>query len=496
VSAIPRQSAHPSGLRSPPEPLSFRSRALRLAVNTLPTFRAESRALAHLAWPIVLTNLGWMMLGTVDTIMLGWLSKEALAASLLGNVWVHLTQIAAMGVIMGMDPLVTQGHGAGDRRKLALALQRGLVLGTVLAVPLVLSRFYTADVLDLFRQLAERIGGPEAAAGFDPAIARDAHRYALSQAAAEPFFLAYIAQRQYLQGRGILRPALIVTAIAIVMNAMLNQLFIFELGYGIVGAGAATALTRAFLALGVFYAIRRFELHRGAWVRWSRASVRGLGELLRYGLPVGAHFALEVGAFGISTLIAGLLGVVATAAHGIVINISSVTFMLPLGVSLAAVTRVGNLIGAGQHGLAQRSAWLAIAMGAGLMACAALVMLALRWMLPRLYSADVDVIAAAAAVLPIAAAFQVFDGVQVVGGGVLRGMGRTVPPAVFNFIAWYVVGLPLAWYWAVTCGYGVTGLWWALAIGLAAIALLLVAWIKHFGPASSMYASRPGAQRT
>lgn len=465
-------------------------------MNTLPTLRAESRVLARLAWPIVLTNLGWMMLGTVDTIMLGWLSKEALAASLLGNVWVHFTQIAAMGVIMGMDPLVTQGHGARDRSKLALALQRGLVLGAVLSVPLVLSRFYTADVLELFRQLAERIGGPEAAAGFDPAIARDAHRYALAQAAAEPFFLAYIAQRQYLQGRGILRPALIVTAVAIAMNAGLNQLFIFELGYGIVGAGAATALTRMFLAIGVFVAIRRYELHRAAWVPWSRASVQRLGEILRYGLPVGAHFALEVGAFGISTLIAGLLGVVATAAHGIAINLASVTFMLPMGVSLAAVTRVGNLIGEGRPTWAQRSAWLAIAMGAGLMACMALVLLALRNLVPRLYSSDLDVIAATAVVLPIAAAFQVFDGVQVVGGGVLRGMGRTVPPAVFNFVAWYVVGLPLAWYWAVTCGYGLTGLWWALALGLASVALLLVAWIHRFGPASWPLATQASAQRT
>ncbi|MEZ6018470.1 MAG: MATE family efflux transporter, partial [Planctomycetota bacterium] len=448
-----------------------------------PNLRHETNVLMRLAWPIVLTNLGWMMLGTVDTVMLGALSKEALAASLLGNVWVHLTQIAAMGVLMGMDPLVTQGHGARDRRKLALALQRGLVVAAALALPLTLSRFFTAEVLGAFRALAERLGGPGAAAGFEPSIAIDAERYALAQAAAEPFFLAYIVQRQYLQGRGIVRPALFVTLIAIAMNAMLNQLLIFELGYGIVGAGIATALTRVFLALGLVFVIRRFELHRGAWIPWSRASFRRLGEILRFGLPVGAHFAIEVGAFGLSVLLAGLLGVVATAAHGIAVNIASLTFMAPLGISLAAVTRVGNLIGEGRRALAQRSAWLAIGLGAGVMACAALALLLLRKLVPHLYSDEPEVIAATAAVLPIAAAFQVFDGAQVVGGGVLRGMGKTLPPAVFNFIAWYGVGLPLAWYWGITCGHGLAGIWWGLALGLASVALLLCAWILRFGPA-------------
>ncbi len=454
-----------------------------------PTLRAETGVLARLAGPIALTNLGWIMLGTVDTVMLGRLSKEALAAAGIGNVWIGVTQIAAMGVVMGMDPLVTQGHGARDTRMLGLALQRALVLAALLSIPLVLSRFFTEDILALFRSFAEALGGPAAAQHFEPALARDAQAYAVAQAAAEPFFLAYIAQKQYLQGRGILRPALVVTVIAIALNALLNQLFIFELGYGIVGAGVATAITRVFLAVGILWAIRRFELHRGAWLPWSRDALRGLGELLRVGLPVGVHFAAEMGAFGISTLFAGLLGVVPAAAHIIAINIASVTFMVPLGVSLAAVTRVGNLLGEGRPRAARQSAWIALAMGAGTMACAGLTLLALRAPIVGLYTEDAAVLAAAMAVLPIAAAFQVFDGIQVVGGGVLRGMGRTTPPAVFNFVAWYLVGLPLAWYWAVEQQRGLAGLWWALAVGLAGVAALLVLWIARFGPGANAPAS-------
>ena len=444
-----------------------------------PTLRAETGVLARLAGPIALTNLGWIMLGTVDTVMLGRLSKEALAAAGIGNVWIGVTQIAAMGVVMGMDPLVTQGHGARDTRMLGLALQRALVLAAILSLPLVLSRFFTEDILALYRSFAEALGGPAAA-----------QAYAVAQAAAEPFFLAYIAQKQYLQGRGILRPALVITVIAIALNAILNQLFIFDLGYGIVGAGVATAITRVFLAVGILWTIRRFELHRGAWLPWSRDALRGLGALLRVGLPVGVHFAAEMGAFGISTLFAGLLGVVPAAAHIIAINIASVTFMVPLGVSLAAVTRVGNLLGEGRPRAARQSAWIALAMGAGTMACAGLTLLALRAPIVGLYTEDAAVLAAAMAVLPIAAAFQVFDGIQVVGGGVLRGMGRTTPPAVFNFVAGYLVGLPLAWFWAVEQQRGLAGLWWALAVGLAGVAALLVLWIARFGPGAD--ARAPG----
>ena len=280
------------------------------------TLRHETSVLARLAWPLVLTNVGWMLVGVVDTLMLGWLSKEALAASLLGNVWVHLTQITAMGLLLGMDPLVTQAFGRRDRRGLGLALQGGIILALVLSVPLLISRFFTAEVLELFRLMAIYLGGPEAAEGFDPALAAEAQRYAVAQTFAAPFFLVYIAQRQYLQGRGILRPALLVTGCAVLLNAALNGLLIFGLDLGIVGAGAASALTRVFLAVGLFGFIKHFDLLRGAWVPWSREALKGLGRMLRFGVPVGAHFAIEIGAFGMTTLLAGLLGVTATAGHG------------------------------------------------------------------------------------------------------------------------------------------------------------------------------------
>src|SRR5262249_51722599 len=168
----------------------------------------------------------------------------------------------------------------------------------------------------------------------------------------------------------------------------------------------------------------------------------GLREVLHYGMPVGIHMGLEVWAFDIATLFAGLLGAVALGAHTLALNLASLAFMVPLGVSLAAVTRVGNLIGEGKPQQAQTSAWMAMAIGAGFMGVTAVLMIVFRGVIPKVYTHDAAVIAAGAAIMPIAAAFQIFDGTQVVGMGILRAMGRTRPAAVCNFIGYYVLALP------------------------------------------------------
>ena len=157
--------------------------------------------------------------------------------------------------------------------------------------------------------------------------------------------------------------------------------------------------------------------------------------------------------------------------------------MVPLGISIASVTRVGNLLGAGERVAAQRAAWVALAMGAGVMGVSAISFVVLRGVLPRAYTNDPEVIVVAASLLPVAAAFQLFDGIQVVGGGVLRGMGRTRPAAWFNLLGYYVLGLPLALYLAFETAMGVAGIWWGLSLGLLVVAALMIAWVGARGPA-------------
>jgi multidrug resistance protein, MATE family len=180
---------------------------------------------------------------------------------------------------------------------------------------------------------------------------------------------------------------------------------------------------------------------------------------------------------------AGRLGEVPLAAHTAALTLASLTFMVPLGVSLAAVVRVGNLVGARAGRDAQRAAWVALALGGTFMALSAVAFWLGRWQLPRLFTADAAVIAAAAAILPVAAAFQIFDGVQVVGAGVLRGLGQTRPAALFNLVGFYVLALPLAWWLGFRLELGLAGIWWGLALGLAVVAAMLVAWLHRYGPA-------------
>jgi MATE family multidrug resistance protein len=438
------------------------------------TIRAETRRLVALALPVAGTQIGTMLLGVVDTLMLGRLSTDALAAAAIANVWIFGTTQFAFGVLYGLDPIVTQAHGARDGPVAGLAIQRGLVLAVALAVPL--------GALWLGTEWFLR------ATGQDPALAALAQEYTLVQIPSLPFFLAYHALRQYLQGREIVRPALWVMVVANALNALANWALIFgHLGMpalGLVGAGIATSITRV-ACFGMLAAwIGLLELHRDAWVPWSRAafSARGLREILAFGIPVGVQTSLEVWAFSGASLVAGLIDATALAAHTIVLNMAALSFMMPLGIALAAVTRVGNLLGARRPAEAQRAAWVAMALGGLVMAGSAAVFVGLRRVLPGLYTPDPAVVALGAAILPIAAAFQVFDGVQVVGCGVLRGMGRTRPAAVFNAVSYWVVGLPLGAWLALERGWGLAGIWWGLCIGLASVATLLVGWIHFRGP--------------
>jgi multidrug resistance protein, MATE family len=436
-----------------------------------PTPRAELRTLLRLGLPVALTQLGVMMLGVVDTMMVGHLGTTALDAAALGSLWIWGTAVFGIGLVFGMDPIVSQAHGAGERRRVALTLQRGVVVATVITPILSLSWWLTAPSL--------------AAMGQTAALAVAAGRYVEIQIFSVWPFMGFFVLRQYLQGRGIVAPALVAVLLANVFNAAANWALIYgHLGLpamGLEGAGLATGLTRCVMLLTLALWTWGKGLHRGAWERPSLAAfeLRGLAEIVRHGLPVGLQYGLETWAFQITTLLAGRIGEVSLAAHVIALNLASLSFMVPLGIAQGASTRVGNLVGAGMPAAARRSATLALGLGAGVMVVSAVLFMALREQLPRLYTDDVEVIAVAATILPIAAAFQIFDGTQAVGGGVLRGLGATRPAAAFNFVGYYVVALPLAVLVAEAGGMGLQGLWWGLSVGVAGVAAALVWWIRR-----------------
>jgi len=440
--------------------------------------RREIGTLATLGAPMVATQLGMLTLGIVDIWMVGRLGPDALASVALGDLWVFGTLILGIGLVMGIDPLVSQAHGAGDGRACGLAAQRGIVLAIAVSIPLALLWLVAGPIL----------GG----LGQSPHLIDRAADYCRVQIFAIAPYLVFYTLRQYLQGRTRMSAPLWIILIANVANVPLNWVLIFgKLGFpalGTLGAGLATGIVRTLMLVVMVAWMRGFRLHEGAWVRWSRESfdLRGIGRIAAIGIPIGLHFALEIWAFNIAMLFAGWIGTREIAAHTIVLKYAALSYMMPLGIAIAAATRVGNLIGAGDRPAAQRSAWIALAMGAGVMTVSALVFVVLRDELARPFTVDLGVLALAAATFPVAAAFQLFDGLQAVSVGILRGMGTTRPVAVFSAVGFYGLALPLAYVLGFGLDLGLPGIWWGLCLGLGVFATLLVGWIRIRGPNATL----------
>ncbi|HKC51187.1 MAG TPA: MATE family efflux transporter, partial [Myxococcota bacterium] len=371
--------------------------------------RRELGALWRLAWPLVVTQVGVMMLGVVDTLLLGRLSVEALDAVALANMWGWATLGLGMGVVAGMDPLVSQAYGDGDGEGAALALQRGLVVALLVSAPVALGWAWTEPAL--------------LALGQDPEIARLAQSYNVLRAPSVPFLLAFCALRSWLAGRNLVTPTMWLAAAVNLLNGVLGWALIFgKLGFPrleLVGAAVVASLVWVAQPLALVAIIRLGGLHKGAWRPWDRRAVElsGLAQIIRLGVPIGLQLSFEGSAWSLAAMMAGWLGASALAGHTIVLNMIALWFQVPLGISMAASVRVGNLLGAGDLLGARLSGSVSLALGASVMLIAASAFVLFRSELPLLFTSDPGVVALAAAILPIAGAFQVFDGTQVVAGG-------------------------------------------------------------------------------
>ena len=418
----------------------------------------------RLAVPVVTVQVGMMAMGVVDTIMVGHISAKALAAVARGNLYFFSLAVFAMGTLMVLDPVVAQAVGAGDRPAIARAVQRGVLMAGLLTLPATLMLMVAAPVFALARQPAEVV--PLAAA------------YALRSVPGTFPFLLFIVFRQSLQAMRRTVPIVAAIVAANLANAALNWVLIFgHLGLpamGVVGSAWATSISRALLLI-VLWLAARWELgpllspfRREVW------QLTPLGRMLRLGLPIGAQHLLEFGAFALVALMMGWLGTRQMAGHQIAINLAALTFMVPLGVGDAASVLVGQAVGRGDPGGTRGAARAALVCGAAFMAVTAVLFLMFPEPLARLYSRDLGVVAIAAALIPIAGVFQVFDGLQVVAAGVLRGVGDTRGPMLINLLGYWVLGLPLSVYLGFVAGLGPVGLWWGLVLGLGVVATSLL----------------------
>jgi MATE family, multidrug efflux pump len=325
--------------------------------------------------------------------------------------------------------------------------------------------------------------GPEARLGIEPHVLRGAVAYLEATIWSLVPLLLFTALRQYLQGVGIVRPAMVALVSANLVNVAADWLLIFgRLGaprLGAAGAGWATCLSRVYMLLVlVAYVVWHERRHPTGLCHVALAPAAGeLRTLLRLGLPAAAQRTLELGVVAATTMLAARLAPVALAAHQLALVAASLTFMVPLGVSAAGAVRVGHAVGAGDGTGAARAGWAALALGGGFMVLAGGVFWTLPREVARIFTSDPAVVTTAAALLLVAAVFQLFDGLQVVATGVLRGCGDTRRPMIANLVGHWLLGLPVGAALCFGAGWGVVGLWIGLSVGLIAVALTLVrAW--------------------
>lgn len=420
-----------------------------------------------LAVPVVLSELGWMAMGVVDTMMVGRLGPAAIGAVALGNAICYTPSIFGVGLMLGLDTLVAQAYGREDHDECHRWLAQGVYLACIAAVPIMLG-IWLASLGFTHFGIAAEVAGP-------------ASTYLRLLNWGTLPLLLYGATRRYLQGVGQVRVITVTYVLANLVNWFGNWVLIYgKLGFpalGVNGSAISTALARVVMAAALLGFAWRYERGRGhpLFYHWAAPQAARLKRLLQLGAPAAGQILLEVGAWNLATLSAGYLTPVALATHQIVLNYASVTYMVPLGISAAAAVSVGHAVGAGDRARARRAGWMALGLGISFMLLAALMFLLWPRPLIELFSRDPQVLAVAPGLLGIVAAFEIFDGIQTVSTGALRGLGETQAPMWANLVGYWVLGLPLGFFLCFGLRWGIYGLWIGLTLALIVIALALLA---------------------
>lgn len=432
--------------------------------------RAEFRPMLMLAAPVVVAELGWITMGMVDTLMVGGLSAEAIGAVGIGTAVFNAVAVFSLGMLLGMDTLVSQAFGARRLDECHRWLFHGIALSLVLSVPVTALLFLLSSSLDAW--------------GMDPEVLRLTRPYVDVVAWSVTPLLLYFCFRRYLQGMGSVRPVMTALVIANVVNVIVNWILIFGRfgapALGVAGAAWATVFSRFVMAGFLLVVIVQRERGRrpGLFETPFGIELERMRQLIVLGYPAALQLTLEVGVFAAASALAARLPPAALAAHQIALNLAGFTFMVPLGIASAGAVRVGHAIGARDGPGAARAGWTALFFGACFMTCAAAVFVLFPRPLIAAFTSDRAVHQIGVTLLGVAAIFQLFDGIQGVGTGILRGLGDTRTPMLWNLAAHWALGLPVAYILAFHAGLGVIGLWWGLSLGLiiCGVALAVVWW--------------------
>jgi len=441
----------------------------RLSGRRHGAWRLEARELLRLGIPLAATQLAQMIILATDTAMLGHYSKNALAAAALGNTIYFLAWLLGSGLPMAVSPVIAhiQGEHATstkprDRRLVRAAVRMGLWSVVIATPPLWLFVAFTRDILLTL--------------GEDPRLSADAAIFTSAILAGLPFALGFQVLRSFSTALSRPLPSLVVMVLAILFNALGDYSLIFgHFGLprlGILGSGMASACSNVFsfvLMLAIMLSAKGLKDYR-ILHRLGRLHAATLAELFRLGLPIGMTMVFEVLFFNGALLAMGAFGTASIAAHQIAVTIPSLTFMVPLGIGMAATVRVGMAAGAGDAKAARRAGFTAIAMGAGFMSMTGILLLSFPRAIASIWLPDIpansDVLVLAVRFLYVAAAFQIVDGMQVTASMSLRGLKDAHWPMWLAGGSYWLAGAPMC----VLLGFGLHmqgfGIWLGLAFGL------------------------------
>jgi MATE family multidrug resistance protein len=430
--------------------------------------RSELRPTLHLALPLVLAEIGWISMAIVDTMMVGRLpnSAQSIAAVSISSSLFLVFVFFGEGLLIGLDTLVSQSFGAGHRddcyHSLINATYLSLALTPILLVPI----WFLPDYFFLF--------------GVSPQIAPLAGPYMHTLALGLLPLLLYFTFRRTLQGMNLVRPIAFALITANLINLLGNYLFVFgHWGFprlGVVGSGIATAISRTYLASVLVFFLFWFDAQNHPGLRQASLipDLARIRRLIALGLPAAIQLTAEVSVFAAVASLISRLGAIPLASHQIALNTVAFTYMVPLGISSAAAVRVGQAIGRGDLPGAKNAGNTAILLGASFMFCMSIVLLVFPQYIARIYTNSPVLIHTAVVLLAAGAAFQLFDGIQTVATGALRGTGDTRTPMLCHLCAYWLMGLPFGSWLCFRRHWGPLGLWIGLSAALILIGILLL----------------------
>ena len=415
--------------------------------------------------PITIGQVGHVMIGVIDSAMVGRVGPTPLAASALANGLFFIMMVIGIGISYAISPLVAISQGSGDKSGISKILHQSLMIN--LCTGLILSgiTFFGAGLIKYMNQPSD-------------VVAYAVPYFRIISLSIIPV-MVFQTYRQFLEGLGIVRPAMLINIFANVFHAFFNWVLIFG-KFGIPamelnGAGIATIISRILMALIIVAFVlksRNFEQY-GVKTFITAPDIGIIKKILGVGIPTSIQYFFEVSAFSIAAVMVGWINTVSLAAHQIALNLASITYMVVLGLSSAGAIRVGRYYGEKNQTGIRRAGFTVLFIAVLFMLISGLIFVLFRNYLPHFYVRDPLTIEIAAGLLIIAAFFQIFDGLQAVGLGILRGLTDAKIPTIITFIAYWVVGLPVAYLLGFTAGFGVDGIWIGLLSGLATSAFLL-----------------------